>query len=72
VDVSLAGAEIHSALLPGILESFFSLNGAGVWNLVLNAPAVPGRMWAVQTAVVDPAAHPDGFALSAAFSLRTV
>lgn len=74
VDIQLAGAEFHSSLFPGLLESFFHLNAAGYWSLSLPAPPVAGQSVAFQAAVVDPAASPapDPVVLTSAYTVTSV
>ncbi len=73
LDVSLAGMEIWSSLLPGFVNSWFNLNSAGIlqFGYVVNSQTPD---YAIQAAVVDPAVAPvlDGFTLTAAFQVQAV
>ncbi len=69
LDVALPGLEVWSALLPGILNSFFRLTGQVFQIGYIPNPATP--VAAIQGLVYDPASAPpaDGGFMTAAFEI---
>lgn len=70
VDLAIGGMEVYSAVLPGLLNSFFRMSGAGLWSLSFVSNTNGVATLALQTAILDPGIPLEPYRLSAAFRIR--